>query len=374
MDDLLFDSIERNELTPRGEAEPQFAFINRSVRPPVGKVRDLLEDWFSRFPNNATNREDSRKQLRGGIRNKDDHQFKAKFFELLIHELLLVTDHAVFVEAELPHVSGRPDFLARTPMAKEVIIEATVVTEASDDERSEKSLFDELLDQINRRVTSKDFNVDIELIGSLTTAPRYSTLCAQIQGWLNSLNYDEVATRDPGEPALSCKFQLPRQKTKLKVIVDAKSSTHRVIWGRTVLPPATSFWVNSWEAIKKSLDAKAKKYRGLGRPYIIAINCVSPQSDWEEFEEAIIGVDGLWPSIEHPIATRVSAVLACLQLDPFNVPRAGARLFHNPWAAFPYAGSLTALSQAYREPGGIRKVTGVNLGVLLGLDPQWPNP
>jgi len=46
----LFDEIERKDTGPEPESEAEYEYINRSARPDAQKIRSLLEDWFSRYP------------------------------------------------------------------------------------------------------------------------------------------------------------------------------------------------------------------------------------------------------------------------------------------------------------------------------------
>jgi hypothetical protein len=46
----VFDDIPRTYMGPSGFAEGTFAYYNRSARPEVGRVRDLLERWVEAYP------------------------------------------------------------------------------------------------------------------------------------------------------------------------------------------------------------------------------------------------------------------------------------------------------------------------------------
>ncbi len=48
--DKLFDDINRVYNGPAKFAESTFDYLNRSASPESQKVRKLLEEWFSRYP------------------------------------------------------------------------------------------------------------------------------------------------------------------------------------------------------------------------------------------------------------------------------------------------------------------------------------
>jgi len=78
----LFDDSERSDLSARRRNQPLFEYYNLTARRPFGLVRELLESWFSRFP------ETERTELRARFRSGNDGGFHSAFFELYIHELL----------------------------------------------------------------------------------------------------------------------------------------------------------------------------------------------------------------------------------------------------------------------------------------------
>ncbi len=46
----LFDEIDRTDEEPREHAEPRVHHLNRSAETAVGRIRQVLELWFSRYP------------------------------------------------------------------------------------------------------------------------------------------------------------------------------------------------------------------------------------------------------------------------------------------------------------------------------------
>jgi hypothetical protein len=135
---------------------------------------------------------------------------------------------------------------------------------------------------------------------------------------------------------------------------------------------ASGEWVTSHLEIANALKRKAGRYGKVSQPYVIAINCLGPHCDWEEIRDGVYGDEGLWPNVEHPVFTRVSAVVAVHHLLPRSITRAGVVLFHNPNAAYPYSGPLTALPQVSVNSGRPTIVDGTHPREWFGLKEIWP--
>ena len=80
---MLFDDIDHSFLGAFDATESDFAYLNRSARPEVFKVRALLDCWLSEYPAGGQN--DLVKRIRSS--RKDTHV--SAFFELMVHALLL---------------------------------------------------------------------------------------------------------------------------------------------------------------------------------------------------------------------------------------------------------------------------------------------
>jgi len=52
----LFDEILRTRIGFANHAEPKFNHINLSARKPYNLIRELLEEWYSSYPESAKKR------------------------------------------------------------------------------------------------------------------------------------------------------------------------------------------------------------------------------------------------------------------------------------------------------------------------------
>jgi hypothetical protein len=365
---LLFDDIQRSHLGTKRDREPAFDFLNRSARPALARVRNLLESWFANLSECDQNR------LKRDFQNKDDRQFKGAFFELYVHELLIKTGHSVAVHPSLTNTTRNPDFRATPPVGPPTIVEATVVTEQSNETRRLESHTKSVEDEINERLHSSDYLLQLEIKGSLRESPAVGQLCRSISGHLESLNYAEVLSRFDAGVFEKLEFRLNRNGSTAHVTVIPKPQTNRVISPNeniVAFPQIKWFCVASSVAIRDALKRKAGHYGTIADPYVIAVNVVSEENEEEELVKAIYGREGLWPS-GRAAHTRVSAVLVLAHLNQYSVVTSPPRLFHNPYASAPYFGPLAILTQVFVHPGRLRSIEGTAAWEIFGLSRNWP--
>jgi hypothetical protein len=73
---MVFDSRTRTYLGPRDHGEPQYAFLDRSERPPFEAAQQRINDWYSCLCHG----------LKDGVlhrlRSGNDQEFDAAFWQL----------------------------------------------------------------------------------------------------------------------------------------------------------------------------------------------------------------------------------------------------------------------------------------------------
>lgn len=102
----IYGNGPRSDRRPRGENESSSEFLERIAGPFWDAVRELVETWANRLP------DDAYPGIAARLRSRDDRQYRSAFLELYMHETLLRSGYAVKVEPPLPHSPRRPDFLA----------------------------------------------------------------------------------------------------------------------------------------------------------------------------------------------------------------------------------------------------------------------
>ena len=172
----LFDDIVRTEGRPRWEAEPSYIYYNTSARPGIAAIRDLLEEWFDRFP--AASQAD----LCGRFRSPDEAHHEGAFFELYIHELACKMGFELRDHPDIPGSTNHPDFLAVRGNQPLFFLEATIAASSATQVAAEKRQA-EVYDCLNRMV-SPNFFLLIEVEGAPATPPPAAKLRRDLERWL----------------------------------------------------------------------------------------------------------------------------------------------------------------------------------------------
>jgi hypothetical protein len=107
MGSSIFGRATRTDPRPCDGVETRFQFLNRVDQPYYARIRNLIDDWFSGFPE-GPNKADLGARLRS-----DDVNHRAAFWELWLHEFLTRCGYSVEVHPECPDGVHR-DFRVRT--------------------------------------------------------------------------------------------------------------------------------------------------------------------------------------------------------------------------------------------------------------------
>lgn len=364
---VLFSQIHRVDTGPSRHSESRFSYLDRSARPTMGRIRQVLERWWAEFPLAE------QAELRKRIRSEDDRQHFAAVFELYIHQILLRTQHHVEIHRQGDR--GKcPDFLATASDCTSFVLEATVATETDQAQQGAEKRKNQLYDTINK-LESPDYFLDLEMEGEPKTPIPGERWLRELRKWVASLDYEDiVATGRQGAFDLLPMLSLEHDGLTVTFKPIAKKAEAR---GHTNVRPIgvqcfEAVCVRSWEAIQRAVQKKASRYGTQDIPYLIAINGVGVNCDYDEFERALYGPDGLWRNGRPPAHTRVSAILAVEQLVPATIGSVNPCLFHNPFAANPYSGPLCQLPQVRLMKQEVRQIPGISASDLLGLPSGWP--
>ena len=376
----LFDDILRTDADWARYAELGFAYLNRSSREDVGTVRELLEDWFSRYPLKH------QADLAIRFRTPGRRGYEPAFFELLLHELLIRFGCAPIVHPSLSGTERHPDFLVEQHDAS-FFLEAAVVRDESDEETAARAREDRVYDALNR-LDSPNFFIKVEIIQSSTQMPSGRRMRHLLAGHLRQLDPDGV---------LPDGWEYSGEGWRVFFRPIAKSPGLRGREGvRPVgILPMRSKWLTTREAIKAAVCVKATRYGTLDRPYVIALNVTSEWGcDDEDAVEALFGTeshvvrwtengveeigtrrnpDGAWQGPNGPCNTRISAVLIVKGVEPWNISRAAMCLYYNPHAQHPLGVVLDRLPSAVVHSDLLRRRDGINSSALFGLSTTWPN-
>lgn len=381
-DDKLFDQLVRTYNGRAIHSEDTFSFLNRSARPAAARVRSVLEEWFSRYPD--AHRLDLKRRFSSG--------FQVGFFELLLHELLVRSQYEVDVHPELsPTQPRQPDFRARDAPGNTLYLEAAVVRDESRAVRGQNRMLGKLYDQINQ-LSIPDYFLDIiDIRNPEKRQPHARRFKKFVRECLQNLNYDEVmrvAELGTFDDLPSWTFKEESIEIDFGVIPVSRENRGKLNHRPIGMYPGRFQWRRTDEALRDTICHKSTWYGSLNAPYLIAVSCPLETDKIDEMQ-ALFGTeefvltglnrqpdfrrkpDGVWFGPTGPKNTRVSGVLIAKVL-PWNLPKAEVCLYHNPWAAHPYQGPLTNLPRVVAVEERFKTVPGSSLGSLLSLPEEWP--
>lgn len=384
------DTIDRSDDGPSGYAEPCFRYLNRSGRLDVGRIRQTLEDWLSRYP--VPHQPD----LRSRFRDDDDSNHRGAFFELFLHEILSRLGCRIEVHPSLGGgVTTRPDFLVECPDGERFYLEAALATGESAEEAGQRRMMNVVYDTLNR-MESPNFFIGMELSGAPASPPPGRRMREFLEGRLSALDPDEVVRMIEGGGYRAAPHWLFEESGwRIVFFPFPKSPGMR---GRPGVRPLGMWFhgvhlITTWEAIRDAILNKAGRYGELDLPYVIAVDVLAEHIDLIQVMEALFGHEqitvrwsdagrsepelgrapnGAWTSPRGPRNTRVSAVLIGERVVPSSTATAPLCLYHNPWAASTYRCALTRFPQAVPVGDYMEWREGARSWEVLGLPADWP--
>ena len=381
----LFDEFERTDSSVATDEEDSFSFLNRVAQPYWQRVRDLLEQWFSEYP------EEHAPDLRSRLRSGAADQHFAAWWELYLHHVLRCLDFDVAVHPELPGVAARPDFRVCKDEVSLLLEAATTFSGIVAEDRN--AVREAWITSAINRVRDPNFFVELEFEKVGTERPGLSEIVRPLESWLRSLDPDAISGQPLGErPELRLS---PRDwEFVLRPIPIAPQ--HRGKGGHRLLGlgPILAGFVNDAEKLRTALDGKATKYGRPDEPYAIAVFMASALGENDAIESALFGSvavrlyhaepgsselvrerNGFWLRCHEPRNTRVSAVLIGSGLMPWTVARVWPRPWPNPWAVRPLAVEVP-FPRGLGDRNGRVSYEDVTVGPasLLGLPEDRPGP
>ncbi len=176
---MVFDSGTRTYLGHRDHGEPQYAFLNRSGRPPFVAVRQRINDWYSCLCHG----------LKDGVlhrlRSGNDQEFDAAFWELYLHELFTRLGYEITCEPTLPN-NRKIDFLLRRGDGA-FYLEATTAGKPGE-KRGADARRDRIYRELNKvKATAFMLAITIDQVGR-DDAPKLARLREDLEAWLAGLD------------------------------------------------------------------------------------------------------------------------------------------------------------------------------------------
>ena len=340
-------------------------------------VRDHCEQWFQGIP------EGKRADLRGEFRSSDDSAHNGAFFELFLHELLMVLGCEVEFQ---PQVRGQtPDFRLGEK-EHSIYVEATVAglkTNSLLPSRNEQKVLNDL-----NTLRSCEFSLLYEFEGDLkeTIGRKFVTKgvsrlletsdASQVRGDIDNLGL---------RAAPSVKIQ--RGDWTLTVWLHPRPAESRPknCDERIVLGRMNAQSMDPISPVREALKRKAEAYKDLGAPLILALNAANPYFSRDECDFDVLSGDlslqygvsaggaaqyirqpnGFWFSRR---SRAIAGVIIFRNADILNMFQARASLHVSPHYCGPQLPSalLRLPHFIYLDGRPIRK-EGENVAQLLGV-------
>ncbi len=394
---MLFESRVRVEQDVAYHSETFFNYLDRSARPEMGRVRDLLEEWFAHYPNRpaaSTNVASLREKLRGQFRSRRKRQQIEAFWELYLHESLVRAGAHVTVR------SDTPDFDVEFE-GGHLALEATVrgLSDADTGAEARVQVFRDAID----RVQAGEWILDVCVQKESSRPPKAASLCREVEAWVQALDVDAVRENCEKAPSAALERLPMREFSRDGWHVQVRAIPKRKGVQRTGRLPAIGVWggavvqVSNSEAVASALAAKASRLRAMrgGRPLIVAVLVDREFADEDDIEEALFGSSGLVLATDArgAVAGRteragnglwspggragghIDAVLAAVGLDPCRVAGCAPMLWTNPsrhQAPLSIPRELP-WNQCWHDVVGRRvQPAAVSAGRFFGISEGWP--
>lgn len=381
---MLFSSFERTDASPKKNSETSFAFLNRSARPEIARVRDFVVDCLSSYPQN------DRQELVARISSGNDVHFSSATFELLLHALLTRLRFELEAHPELSNGStARPDFLVKAPNGEEFYLEAVLASENTDQNKAAGKMKGVALDVLSA-TPHKNFLVTLIDAGEPETQPSGTQLAKAASNWLDTLDPDHVAAsindgREP--PTLDWIHEAWKLTIKAFPLKPERRGTAKVLIGGWIGPAG---WVDGCTPIRNAVRHKGAKYGHLGKPLVVAVDFNSFTLNRIDEMQALYGQEQFVDSSEHgwtmmrvpngawygnsgPQGRRCSAMWSFNDLNPYTAAVRSHTVYLNPWAHHQGPTSLEIFPHAKAsQVDQITWVDGMALREAFGLPDGWP--
>ncbi|PKQ62415.1 hypothetical protein BZG01_17430 [Labilibaculum manganireducens] len=379
----LFEDIERISLDPARHNETNFDYYNRSARKDISIIRNKLNQWFLEYPENE------KKEFKASfIKHFDDC-----FFELFLYQLFNNLGFEVLIHPELPNSPKRPDFLIKKG-SLEIYVEAKIVKDKSHVQEAVERKINNFYDDLSK-LKLKGFLLNLDTLNFKTTKqPSAKPLIKYISQEINKIDPDGLTHEIE-------KYGIDR----IPIIEFENEDVHLIVKPIPLVPsakvkentrpigiyPSEIFYGGCEDAIRASVDLKAKRYGELDKPFIVCINTLDYKSSAiDDIENAIWGSEaiswsenpnnrdtklirkrnGVFLHDSGPRLKNLSGVFVT-RVFPHIIPDANYWLFNHPFAKNEIDFKNIGLCYSYVENGNIITNTGNDFDKILQISKDW---
>ncbi len=341
----LFDQKQRTLLGPAENNADTYNYYNDSARKDVGIVRNLIERWFEKYPQEEKDEMKARFKV----------TFNDTFYELYIFTLFSALGYNLTIHPEIPDTKKKPDFMAQKG-DDFFYIEVKYITMLSQSEKGQKRRENELLDGLNK-IDATNFMLSLkEITFKDQSQPSNKLIINHYNKLIRGLDPDAYTEQmeKMGYRGLPV-FNYEDDKVKISLTLLPKVAHKRGIQSRAIASfPFITQIGNDSSDIKVALERKAGRYGQFNAPYIICLNKQSISLDIIEFQESLYGSpvitwstdptnrdeklelagNGFFGSAQNKKATRVSGIYLT-NVNTANLASTADHAFlHNKFAQY----------------------------------------
>lgn len=383
----LFDDIKRQDFNdilkkPQPHQKNNNSsnhYLNYYDSPDITDIRNLLESSFNNYPF------ETQKDLLKRFQSPKFEQHEGAFFELFLHHLLSSLGCTIAdIHPTIPGNSSHPDFLVRHG-DKEFYLEATVVGKKSGPFTNNRNA-QIVIEHLNT-LKSPDFYIGVNMEGTLSKTLSKSTITRRFDQLLKKHNPDDVQHIIDNKGTEEAPFATIEEEDWIlqgwlcPISPENRGNNHS---RQIVITPYRAKWINSGRFVRDKIVKKAKKYKNLPKPLIIAVGTRDmfyhpPIHDMEVLfgqEHLLLSeepphspplrqrkLNGVWPS-----HNQITAVWSFQKADALNLPQVSACLYVNPWKAPSVLPDiLYRLTYAEIYVGELNRFQGKDIAQLLGM-------
>ena len=379
----LFRVTPRSGHTKKELRESLWEFLDRSSRPEVARLRELLERWFAAYP------EAERGRIRRRLVAANEEQSRAAFFELYLFAMLAAANFTV--EVPKPSTAGEKieDFRAHRGGNLAFRVEAKYIGQERDHARQD-ALWQEL-EHILENVASGNMWFTVRLSGSSERQPRFSRIARAFERWLEAERASTALDLGNGGDSYDQPwFEMDEAGLHIEIrpmaLKNPNSRSERSIGVWTAEPR----WMRTDDKLRKGLKTKASRYGMMTVPFVLAVS-LHEIPDETDLSNALFGDEvftlswgpdlkigapvpsrkpnGFWLGPNGPQNRRVSAIVVFVEILPWSVAASTPVIYHNPWAEHPLPSEYLPLPQMVPDwvTGQYAKKPGITIRQLLGL-------
>lgn len=282
--------------------------LNSTADPYFVAVRDLLERWIGNYP------AESRADLAGRLRARDDDQIDAAFWELYLHEAYKRAGHQIEVHPPIPGTSRSPDFRI-DGFDGPFYVEATSLRRSAG-KVSKDNRLSRILEVLRSKSVRAPFRVELRYrVGR--SSPSGREVLAFLQEWFETLDHDEVveAYKMNGISRLPVTtWKKDGWILEFRAFPGSMSAAEGVVYMSGPRQPSK---LDYHETILSAARSKAKAYGALDSPLVIALQINTEYHADDHFaEQALYGLHLPHPPEDVPTSDTLQKSESGLWIGP----------------------------------------------------------